>query len=82
MSACAPAVVVHDLRVERGGRTVLPGISVDVPTGVVTGLLGPSGCGKTTLLRAIVGVQQVAGGDVTVLDLPAGTPRCGSASRT
>ena len=41
----------------------------------VTGLLGPSGCGKTTLLRAIVGVQQVAGGSVTVLGLPAGTPQ-------
>jgi ABC-2 type transport system ATP-binding protein len=68
----APAVVVHELRVERGGRTVLPSISVEIPTGAVTGLLGPSGCGKTTLLRAIVGVQQVAGGTVTVLDLPAG----------
>ena len=30
--------------------------------GAVTGLLGPSGCGKTTLMRAIVGVQVVAGG--------------------
>jgi ABC-2 type transport system ATP-binding protein len=68
----ARAVVVHELRVERGGRTVLPSISVEVPAGAVTGLLGPSGCGKTTLLRAIVGVQQVAGGAVTVLDLPAG----------
>ena len=75
MSASAPAVVVHDLFVERGGRTVLPSLSVDVPTGVVTGLLGPSGCGKTTLLRAIVGVQRVAGGSVTVLGLPAGTPQ-------
>jgi ABC-2 type transport system ATP-binding protein len=74
MSVSAPAVVVHDLFVERGGRrTVLPSLSADVPTGVVTGLLGPSGCGKTTLMRAIVGVQQVAGGSVTVLGLPAGT---------
>ena len=71
----ASAVVVHELRVERGGRTVLPSISVEVPAGAVTGLLGPSGCGKTTLLRAIVGVQQVAGGAVTVLDLPAGARR-------
>jgi ABC-2 type transport system ATP-binding protein len=75
MSVSAPAVVVHDLFVERGRRTVLPSLSVDVPTGVVTGLLGPSGCGKTTLLRAIVGVQRVAGGSVTVLGLPAGTPQ-------
>ena len=53
---------------------MLPGVSLAVPRGVVTGLLGPSGSGKTTLMRAIVGVQIVAGGDVTVLGLPAGSP--------
>ncbi|WP_319805274.1 ABC transporter ATP-binding protein [Microbacterium sp. YJN-G] len=36
------------------------------------GLLGPSGCGKTTLMRAIVGVQRIHGGSVTVLGEPAG----------
>ena len=40
----------------------------------MTGLLGPSGCGKTTLIRAIVGVQKVAAGDVRVLGEPAGSP--------
>jgi ABC-2 type transport system ATP-binding protein len=39
----------------------------------VTGLLGPSGSGKTTLIRALVGVQIVAGGDVKVLGRPAGS---------
>ena len=71
MSAVSPALVVRDLRVDRGGRNVLPGVSVDVLPGGVTGLLGPSGCGKTTLLRAIVGVQQIAGGTVNVLGSPA-----------
>ena len=67
-------VSVRGLRVVRGGRTVLPGVDLDVVRGSVTGLLGPSGCGKTTLLRAIVGVQVVAAGEVTVLGLPAGSP--------
>jgi ABC-2 type transport system ATP-binding protein len=40
----------------------------------VTGLLGPSGSGKSTLIRAIVGVQKVAGGAVEVLGEPAGSP--------
>ena len=53
--------------VVRGGKPVLDRLSVDVPARAVTGLLGPSGCGKTTLMRAIVGVQIVAGGRVTVL---------------
>ncbi|HEV3478518.1 MAG TPA: ABC transporter ATP-binding protein [Gaiellaceae bacterium] len=68
------SVEVRDLRVRRGGRLVLPGISLDVRRGAVTGLLGPSGSGKTTLIRAIVGVQIVESGEVTVLGAAAGSP--------
>jgi ABC-2 type transport system ATP-binding protein len=68
------AIEVSDLRVVRSGAEVLHGISLSVPRGLVAGLLGPSGCGKTTLMRAIVGVQIVAGGSVEVLGLPAGSP--------
>ena len=68
------ALEVRDLRVQRGGKVVLPGISLQVPVGSVTGLLGPSGCGKTTLLRSIVGVQRIESGEVLVLGEPAGTP--------
>src|SRR5262249_60614432 len=68
------AIEVEGLRVVRGGTEVLHGISLSVPRGLVTGLLGPSGCGKTTLMRAIVGVQIVAGGPVGGLGLPAGAP--------
>jgi ABC-2 type transport system ATP-binding protein len=65
---------IRDLRVQRGAKWVLPGVSLAVRGGVVTGLLGPSGSGKTTLMRSIVGVQIVQGGDVVVLGQPAGTP--------
>src|SRR3954463_13080826 len=68
------AVTVTDLVVDRGPRRVLPGLSFAVPPGQVTGLLGPSGSGKTTLMRALVGVQIVRSGDVTVLGEPAGSP--------
>jgi ABC-2 type transport system ATP-binding protein len=57
----------------RGGTLVLDQLGFDVAAGSVTGLLGPSGSGKTTLMRAIVGVQKVAGGQVEVLGLPAGS---------
>jgi ABC-2 type transport system ATP-binding protein len=67
-------VEIHGLDVRRGGKPVVRGLSAALPPGQVTGLLGPSGCGKTTLMRAIVGVQRVAGGTVTVLGAPAGSP--------
>ena len=67
------AIEVRDLVVERGRRRVLHGISYSVPAGSVVGLLGPSGSGKTTLIRAIVGVQIVKSGDVTVFGEPAGS---------
>src|SRR3954463_7800080 len=68
------AVTVTDLVVDRGARRVLQGVSFAVPPGQVTGLLGPSGSGKTTLMRALVGVQKVRSGEVTVLGEPAGSP--------
>lgn len=67
------AVDIEDLRVRRGSREVLHGVSAQVPTGQVVGLLGPSGCGKTTLMRCIVGVQAKVRGRVTVLGQAAGS---------
>lgn len=69
----AVTVQVDHLHVVRGGRTVIEDLSLQIPQGQVVGLLGPSGCGKSTLMRSIVGVQQVAGGTVTVLGEPAGS---------
>jgi len=69
----SPAIAVHDLRVIRGGRAVIPGLTLSVPRGQVVGLLGPNGCGKTTLMRCVMGVQKIAGGTVEVLGRPAGS---------
>jgi ABC-2 type transport system ATP-binding protein len=69
----APAISVRDLVVDRGGREILHSLTLRIAVGSVTGLLGPSGCGKSTLMRAIVGVQIVAGGNVEVLGAEAGS---------
>ena len=72
-SASPAAVHVCGLRVRRGGRPILHGLSFDLPTGTITGLLGPSGCGKTTLMRVLVGVQRYDG-EVRVLGADPGAP--------
>jgi ABC-2 type transport system ATP-binding protein len=68
------AVATRSLHVVRGKIPVLQGLDFAIPAGRITGLLGPSGSGKTTLMRAIVGVQRLSSGTVTVLGLPAGHP--------
>jgi ABC-2 type transport system ATP-binding protein len=73
-SSGQPAVVIEGLRIVRGKRLVLPDLALHIPPGQVVGLLGPSGSGKTTLMRAIVGVQIVESGTVTVLGHAAGDP--------
>jgi ABC-2 type transport system ATP-binding protein len=74
MMNSSPAIVVESLRVHRGRNDVLHELSLSVPRGQVVGLLGPSGSGKSTLMRSIVGAQITAGGRVTVLGHPAGSP--------
>lgn len=66
------AVVVRGLRVDRGKATALDTVTFGIERGAITGLLGPSGSGKTTLMRAIVGVQRISRGSVSVLGQPAG----------
>ena len=68
-----PAIAIAGLSVRRARSEVLHDLTVTVPRGSLVGLLGPSGSGKTTLLRAIVGVQRLASGTVTVLGRPAGS---------
>jgi ABC-2 type transport system ATP-binding protein len=68
------AVELADLHVVRGSTEVLRGLTLFFSSGVVTGLVGPSGSGKTTLMRAIVGLQKVRRGRITVLGRAAGEP--------
>ena len=49
----AAAVRCSALRVALGGREVLHGIDLVLPTGRWTAIAGPNGAGKTTLLKAV-----------------------------
>jgi iron complex transport system ATP-binding protein len=48
------------------GLAGLHGVSIDVPTGGLVGIIGPNGSGKTTLLRLLGGMLPAAAGRVTI----------------
>jgi branched-chain amino acid transport system ATP-binding protein len=60
------SLVLDDLTVARGGRSVVHGASLEIPPGEVTTLLGPNGAGKSSLVLAVAGVLRPAAGSVTV----------------
>ncbi len=51
-----------------GGITANDDISLEVPEGMVVGLIGPNGSGKSTLFNSIVGYHPVDGGSIRFED--------------
>jgi Fe-S cluster assembly ATP-binding protein len=76
--AGAVALRVSELYVERGGATIVHGISLRLRSGKLHAVIGPNGSGKSTLAQALMGCSgyRIAAGrvwlgseDITDLDL-------------
>lgn len=60
-------IEVRDVKTIFGEKIVHDGLNITIPKGSIYGLLGPSGCGKTTLLREMLMLQEIAGGEIEIL---------------
>ena len=61
------ALSVHGLTKRYGGRTVVDGLDLTLPSGVVAGFIGPNGAGKTTTMAMLLGLVRPSAGSGTVL---------------
>jgi len=59
-----PLLRIRDVHKRFGGLTALAGVSMDVPSGMVYGLIGPNGSGKTTLFNIVSGFLRADRGTV------------------
>jgi ATP-binding cassette ChvD family protein len=62
------SIVVEAKKVAKGfdGRPLIEGLSFTLPPNGIVGVIGPNGVGKTTLIKSIVGLEQIDGGDLKV----------------
>ncbi|MDE0061134.1 MAG: ATP-binding cassette domain-containing protein [Defluviicoccus sp.] len=57
-------LTVTDVDVSIGATEILRGVSLEVPSGAMCGLIGRNGAGKTTVMRAIMGALKLQKGSI------------------
>jgi ABC-2 type transport system ATP-binding protein len=67
--ADAAVIEIRNVTRQFGAKRALDNVSLEVPRGIVYGLVGANGAGKTTLIRHVLGLLQAQRGSVRVLGL-------------
>jgi ABC-2 type transport system ATP-binding protein len=62
-----PAVATRALSRRFGPVHAVDALTMDIPRGIIFGLLGPNGSGKTTTIRLLLGLLEPTGGVAEVL---------------
>lgn len=61
-----PAISAKGITFRRGERVILRDVSLDIRYGEFIALIGRNGSGKTTLLRALMGLEGISRGTVSI----------------
>lgn len=65
-----PALQIEDLNISFGGVRAVRDVTFTVQPHECVGLVGESGSGKSTILRAIMGLNDIASGNISILGAP------------
>lgn len=57
---------LKQLTVSFDGRPVVDRVDLRVRRGDIISIIGPNGAGKTTLIKAVLGIQPISGGSLTI----------------
>ena len=61
-----PVLELSNLRVSRGGRTIVKDVDLVINEGEFLGLVGPNGSGKTSMMLAILGILKSSKGSIKI----------------
>jgi ABC-type Mn2+/Zn2+ transport system ATPase subunit len=64
------AIEIRDLTVAYNRRRAVEDVTLSVPRRAMVGIVGPNGGGKSTLIKAVLGLVPVEGGEVEILGRP------------
>src|SRR5215467_3247578 len=64
----SPVVSIRSVTHRYKKVVALDGISLEIPAGIMVGIVGPDGVGKSTLMALVAGSKKLQEGRITVLD--------------